>query len=123
LDWRKTMDYNCDRPRVFFGLHACDINALNKLANLDRSDDGVLSGARRSKKTLSSALSKTLKSMGESLVRPDHVTQIARTHHHYNTENKMPRQTTACQDEFDRHWQRLFFNDEGRRKDAKRANF
>ncbi len=30
-DWRKTMDYNCDRPRVFFGLHACDINALNKL--------------------------------------------------------------------------------------------
>jgi len=30
-DWRKTVDFNCDRPTVFFGLHACDINALNKL--------------------------------------------------------------------------------------------
>lgn len=30
-DWQKTMDYHCDRPFVFFGLHACDINALNKL--------------------------------------------------------------------------------------------
>jgi len=30
-DWNKTIDYHCDRPTVFFGLHACDINALNKL--------------------------------------------------------------------------------------------
>ena len=30
-DWTKTVDYNIDRPYVFFGLHACDINALNKL--------------------------------------------------------------------------------------------
>jgi len=30
-DWQKTVDYNIDRPTVFFGLHACDINALNKL--------------------------------------------------------------------------------------------
>ena len=30
-DWHKVVDYNCDRPYVFFGLHACDINALNKL--------------------------------------------------------------------------------------------
>lgn len=30
-DWQKTVDYNSDRPYVFFGLHACDINALNKL--------------------------------------------------------------------------------------------
>ena len=30
-DWQKTVDFNCDRPTVFFGLHACDINALNKL--------------------------------------------------------------------------------------------
>src|SRR3990172_8643124 len=30
-DWRKNIDYNIDRPTVFFGLHACDINALNKL--------------------------------------------------------------------------------------------
>jgi ferredoxin len=30
-DWHKTVDYHCDRPTVFFGLHACDINALNKL--------------------------------------------------------------------------------------------
>ena len=36
-DWTKTVDYNVDRPRVFFGLHACDINALNKL-------DKVLTG-------------------------------------------------------------------------------
>jgi sulfhydrogenase subunit beta (sulfur reductase) len=31
VDWRKTIDYHCDRPTVFFGLHACDINALNRL--------------------------------------------------------------------------------------------
>ncbi len=31
IGWRKKVDYNIDRPRVFFGLHACDINALNKL--------------------------------------------------------------------------------------------
>jgi len=30
-DWQKNIDYNIDRPYVFFGLHACDINALNKL--------------------------------------------------------------------------------------------
>lgn len=30
-DWRKNVDFNIDRPYVFFGLHACDINALNKL--------------------------------------------------------------------------------------------
>lgn len=30
-DWRKDIDYNIDRPLVLFGLHACDINALNKL--------------------------------------------------------------------------------------------
>ncbi|MDH4161542.1 MAG: 4Fe-4S dicluster domain-containing protein [Nitrospirota bacterium] len=30
-DWTKTIDYNIDKPLVFFGLHACDINALNKL--------------------------------------------------------------------------------------------
>jgi sulfhydrogenase subunit beta (sulfur reductase) len=30
-DWRKTVDYHVDRPTVFFGLHACDINALNRL--------------------------------------------------------------------------------------------
>lgn len=30
-DWRKTIDYNIDRPLVLFGLHACDINALNRL--------------------------------------------------------------------------------------------
>jgi ferredoxin len=29
--WRKDVDFNVDRPRVLFGLHACDINALNKL--------------------------------------------------------------------------------------------
>ena len=30
-DWEKKIDYHCDRPYVMFGLHACDINALNKL--------------------------------------------------------------------------------------------
>ncbi|HEY6011395.1 MAG TPA: 4Fe-4S dicluster domain-containing protein [Nitrospirota bacterium] len=30
-DWTKCIDYNADKPLVFFGLHACDINALNKL--------------------------------------------------------------------------------------------
>ncbi len=30
-DWQKHTSYNSDRPYVFFGLHACDINALNKL--------------------------------------------------------------------------------------------
>jgi len=30
-DWQKNVDYNIDHPFVFFGLHACDINALNKL--------------------------------------------------------------------------------------------
>jgi len=30
-DWTKVVDYNSDRPYVFFGLHACDINALNRL--------------------------------------------------------------------------------------------
>ncbi len=30
-DWTKDIDYHIDRPYVFFGLHACDINALNKL--------------------------------------------------------------------------------------------
>jgi sulfhydrogenase subunit beta (sulfur reductase) len=30
-DWQKNVDYNSDRPYIFFGLHACDINALNKL--------------------------------------------------------------------------------------------
>ncbi|MHB8845608.1 MAG: 4Fe-4S dicluster domain-containing protein [Nitrospirota bacterium] len=30
-DWTKKIDYNIDRPYVLFGLHACDINALNKL--------------------------------------------------------------------------------------------
>jgi ferredoxin len=30
-DWTKTVDYHSDRPFVFFGLHACDINALNRL--------------------------------------------------------------------------------------------
>jgi formate hydrogenlyase subunit 6/NADH:ubiquinone oxidoreductase subunit I len=30
-DWDKRVDYHCDRPYVLFGLHACDINALNKL--------------------------------------------------------------------------------------------
>ncbi|MDA8101045.1 MAG: 4Fe-4S dicluster domain-containing protein [Nitrospiraceae bacterium] len=30
-DWSKQMDYHMDRPAVLFGLHACDINALNRL--------------------------------------------------------------------------------------------
>ncbi len=30
-DWEKQVDYNIYKPVVFFGLHACDINALNKL--------------------------------------------------------------------------------------------
>ncbi len=30
-DWQKNVDFNIDRPYVFFGLHACDINALNRL--------------------------------------------------------------------------------------------
>jgi len=30
-DWAKNIDYNSERPYVLFGLHACDINALNKL--------------------------------------------------------------------------------------------
>ncbi|HSB30052.1 MAG TPA: hypothetical protein VLD55_00460, partial [Candidatus Sulfobium mesophilum] len=30
-DWKKTVDYHCKAPTVFFGLHACDINALNRL--------------------------------------------------------------------------------------------
>lgn len=30
-DWKKTVDYHCSAPTVFFGLHACDINALNRL--------------------------------------------------------------------------------------------
>jgi len=30
-DWTKTVNYHMDRPCVLFGLHACDINALNKL--------------------------------------------------------------------------------------------
>ena len=29
--WEKSVDYNVDRPLVMFGLHPCDINALNKL--------------------------------------------------------------------------------------------
>ncbi len=30
-DWHKKVDYNADGPCILFGLHACDINALNKL--------------------------------------------------------------------------------------------
>lgn len=30
-DWKKEVDYNIKRPFILFGLHACDINALNKL--------------------------------------------------------------------------------------------
>jgi ferredoxin len=30
-DWHKSVDYHSDKPLVFFGLHACDINALNRL--------------------------------------------------------------------------------------------
>ncbi|MBU4260486.1 MAG: 4Fe-4S dicluster domain-containing protein [Proteobacteria bacterium] len=29
--WQKHVDFNADKPIVYFGLHACDINALNKL--------------------------------------------------------------------------------------------
>lgn len=29
--WEKSVDFNIHEPNVFFGLHACDINALNKL--------------------------------------------------------------------------------------------
>jgi len=29
--WQKTVDINVYKPLVFFGLHSCDINALNKL--------------------------------------------------------------------------------------------
>ncbi len=30
-NWQKEISYNVDRPLIFFGLHPCDINALNKL--------------------------------------------------------------------------------------------
>lgn len=30
-EWQKDVSYHIDRPSVFFGLHACDINALNRL--------------------------------------------------------------------------------------------
>nr|MBF0220631.1 4Fe-4S dicluster domain-containing protein [Desulfobulbaceae bacterium] len=30
-DWQKNTDINVYKPLVFFGMHACDINALNKL--------------------------------------------------------------------------------------------
>ena len=30
-DWTREVDYHMDRPAVSFGLHACDINALNRL--------------------------------------------------------------------------------------------
>lgn len=30
-DWEKAVGYNIDEPFVFFGMHSCDINALNKL--------------------------------------------------------------------------------------------
>ncbi|MCF8057424.1 MAG: 4Fe-4S dicluster domain-containing protein [Desulfocapsa sp.] len=36
-DWEKYVDFNIYKPHVFFGLHPCDINALNKL-------DKVLTG-------------------------------------------------------------------------------
>ncbi len=29
--WDKKVSYNIDRPGIFFGMHACDINALNRL--------------------------------------------------------------------------------------------
>lgn len=38
-DWQKDVDYGVYAPLVLFGLHACDINALNKL-------DKVLLGGR-----------------------------------------------------------------------------
>ncbi len=31
VSWEKSVDYNVDRPLIMFGLHPCDINALNKL--------------------------------------------------------------------------------------------
>lgn len=37
-DWQKQVDLNAYKPIVYFGLHACDINGLNKL-------DKVLSGS------------------------------------------------------------------------------
>lgn len=30
-DWDKKVDYNMARPRIIFGMHPCDINALNRL--------------------------------------------------------------------------------------------
>jgi len=30
-NWQKIIDYNVEGPLIFFGLHPCDINALNKL--------------------------------------------------------------------------------------------
>lgn len=30
-DWDKKIGFNIERPFIFFGLHACDINALNRL--------------------------------------------------------------------------------------------
>jgi len=30
-DWTKDINYHAERPLVLFGLHACDINALNRL--------------------------------------------------------------------------------------------
>lgn len=30
-DWQKTIEQPLERPHAFFGLHACDINALNRL--------------------------------------------------------------------------------------------
>ena len=30
-DWEKQVSYHIDRPLILFGLHPCDINALNKL--------------------------------------------------------------------------------------------
>jgi len=30
-DWEKHVDFNVDKPVIFFGLHTCDISALNKL--------------------------------------------------------------------------------------------
>lgn len=38
-NWDKEIDFHCRRPYVFFGMHACDINALNKL------DKVLLAGA------------------------------------------------------------------------------
>lgn len=30
-DWDKNVAYHMDHPRIFFGMHPCDINALNRL--------------------------------------------------------------------------------------------